>query len=117
MNLKNRKFANLIFGFFFKANLLFIFLHSVNLFNHYLRQMMGAAKNARLKKFYWGAVVVAKWLEQWPCNLEVVSSNPLGAGLFLFFFFHQWQSVLSQVPQERCNFAVFLFSYTLSCVA
>ena len=29
--------------------------------------------------FLWGAVVVAKWLERWPHNLEVPSSNPPGA--------------------------------------
>ena len=36
---------------------------------------------------------------------------------FFLFFLNQWQSVLNQVPQERCIFAVFPISYTLSCVA
>ena len=37
--------------------------------------------------------------------------------LFLFFF-HQWRSVIHQVPYERCIFALFPISYkTLSCVA
>ena len=34
-------------------------------------------------------------------------------GFFLFiFFFYQWHSVLDQVPQERCLFAVFPISYS-----
>ena len=48
---------------------------------------------------YDGAVVVAKWLEQRPHNLEVPNSNPPGARAF-FLFFNRWQNVLNQVPQE-----------------
>ena len=58
------------------------------------------------------AVVVATWLEQWPRNLEVPSSNPSDARA-VFLFFYRWQSVLNQVPQERCIFAVFPIIITL----
>ena len=49
-------------------------------------------------------MVVAKWLEQPSRNLMVSGSNPPVARAF---FFYQWQSVLNQVPQGRCIFAVF----------
>ena len=53
-------------------------------------------------RMWFGAVVVvAKWLELWPRNLEVPSTNPPGAqGFFLFFL--QWWTILTLVPQERC---------------
>ena len=61
------------------------------------------------------AVVVAKWLEQRSCNLEVPSLNPPGARAFSRLFN---QIVLNQVPQDRSSFAVFHIShYNLSVAA
>ena len=55
------------------------------------------------------AVVEAKWLDRRPCNLEVLSSNPLGARAF-FYSSSSINGVLNQVPQERSIFAVFPIS-------
>ena len=47
-------------------------------------------------------VVVVKWFERLPHNLEVLSSNPPDARAF-FLISYRRQSVLNQVPQQRCN--------------
>ena len=56
--------------------------------------------------------MAAKWLEQRPHNLEVLSSNPPGARAF--FSSPIDGSVLNQVPQEMCIFAVFPIIITLA---